>query len=488
MVKKSVKTIVFLLLFLILFLSITDVLCPKWFSGCHETHVTEQFYDMEKNSAQVCILGSSQIVYGLSSLEMYDKYGISAFSIGTANQSLLASYHWLKEVRKTQDVGYVIFDVSMLFEEDDESIVRKSFDTMRPSLNKLAAIWQHSRLEISDPFPTYLFKIIRYHTRWEDLDEKDFKLSIDMEASKVHRGGVISTSLRLVDYDQLIIDHDEYEDSLQMVDYQLEYFYKLAEYCDENGIELLLIKTPKDNWSRTKSELTQKVADGLGLTYLDFNTDENLQAFGFDPAEDMKDPDHLNFRGCIKLSDYLGAYLKEHYGLEDCTGNGDISEEEDALYAIDRENGLLKTAYDAGDYLSRLAGSRYDVVISVSAGVGEAWTPQLQQVLASYGLTADLSRITGENYVAHLQGGTAVSETLSAEPIEYNFTTMDGTAGTVRSINGSAESLPYLIGGDAKQFKQNGINILVYDNGRGERVEDATLYFDSGLGCMRVKR
>ena len=47
--------------------------------------------------------------------ELYDKYGITAYSLACQGQSTLISYYWLKEELQTQHLKAVVFDTYGFF-------------------------------------------------------------------------------------------------------------------------------------------------------------------------------------------------------------------------------------------------------------------------------------------------------------------------------------------------------------------------------------
>ena len=70
---------------------------------------TKIFYDEKKNSIEVAVLGSSQLVYGISCMRLLENYGISAYSLATGEQPVLCGYFYLREMTRRQNIKTVIY-------------------------------------------------------------------------------------------------------------------------------------------------------------------------------------------------------------------------------------------------------------------------------------------------------------------------------------------------------------------------------------------
>lgn len=367
--KNVLKAVAFLLVGVILIGGVSQVICGKWMDANKETYTTKEFYDLKDNSIEVFIVGSSQIVTGVSSMTMYENYGISAFGLGTGNAPMAGNYHWLKECEKTQDISMVAIEVSMLYEPTKQFLFRRAFDPMKLSRNKLEAVYEQSRAYDGDSVLSYVFPMIKYHDRWKELTEEDFVFH--EEDSLVYRGNVMKSGVKPVPYEKVIIDNDALRD-IEMEAEQLEYFEKILSYCKENGWDVVLFKTPKTSWSLSKSEGVKALAEQYGVPFLDFNYDKLMKEIKFDPMRDLRDADHPNLRGAEKISDYLGKYLQENYDLKDYRQDG-IDPVNMQLYHEDREDCYLKMSTEPMEYLENLNNDRYGVIVQLTGDISESW-------------------------------------------------------------------------------------------------------------------
>ena len=466
------KAVAFLLVGVILIGGVSQVICGKWMDANKETYTTKEFYDLKDNSIEVFIVGSSQIVTGVSSMTMYENYGISAFGLGTGNAPMAGNYHWLKECEKTQDISMVAIEVSMLYEPTKQFLFRRAFDPMKLSRNKLEAVYEQSRAYDGDSVLSYVFPMIKYHDRWKELTEEDFVFH--EEDSLVYRGNVMKSGVKPVPYEKVIIDNDALRD-IEMEAEQLEYFEKILSYCKENGWDVVLFKTPKTSWSLSKSEGVKALAEQYGVPFLDFNYDKLMKEIKFDPMRDLRDADHPNLRGAEKISDYLGKYLQENYDLKDYRQDG-IDPVNMQLYHEDREDCYLKMSTEPMEYLENLNNDRYGVIVQLTGDISESWNGAVQEKFAALGFKTDISAISGRNYVGVIERGNCVFEEAVVGPLDYSGSfdgRIDYTAWS--DIMYDEDDVKMEVAGEEEFFDEKGMNILVYDIAKGRILSEVAI-------------
>lgn len=488
--KKTqvIKTFVFIIIFVIMFVWVTDVLRAKWVTGTSVTTVQEQMYEQKKNSVDVLVLGSSQLVYGISSMRLLEEYGISAFSCATGEQPVLCAYFYLKEMERTQDIQTVIYDMSMLYEEEQEARFRKTLDSSPISINKIQTILEHRKSGYAESTWSYLFPIMKYHSRWDELAKKDYDYK-DLN-TEVFKGNIMSPEVsQKVSYDKMIVDNDEIDESLEMDAAQVKYFRQMVQYCEEKGIDLVLIKTPKQSWNKTCMLGAQKLADEYGLEYLDFNTEELLAASGIDVEADFWNGDHLNIRGAEKMTDYLAEYLLEHYEYRDGRKTNAYDAENVKLYQNDREDKYIQTAYNIDELLGRMNNERYELLISVSGDISSYWTKENQKAWELLGSSVDLATLGANHYAAYLQAGENRYEQTGEDTISYEGNLNSGTGFVLESNQNKGRSdVKIEISGKNASYKMKGLNVSVFDSKNKTVVDSFTIYSDEEQNGLAVYR
>ena len=159
-------------------------------------------------------------------------------------------------------------------------------------------------------FLEYVFPILRYHSRWNELTEDDLKYF--WKRDKVTHNGyymrVDALPARDVPEGKVLADYNFGE-----------------KLCEENGVELVLVKAPSlypywyDEWDGQMEDYAKehnlkyynflKAADEIGL---DFDTDT------YDAGL------HLNLSGAQKLSSYFGKILAEECGVKSRRGEAEL--------------------------------------------------------------------------------------------------------------------------------------------------------------------
>lgn len=288
------------------------LLTPKYMSGIIEGSLIEDYYKEEKNH-NVVFIGDCEVYENISPVTLWEKYGITSYIRGSAQQLIWQSYYLLEETLKYEKPEVAVFNVlSMKYDEPQkEAYNRMTLDGMKMSLSKLNSI-KASMLE-EENFIDYIFPLLRYHSRWSELSKEDFKYLFGKDKI-FHNGYYMRADVKPV---------TSVPKGKKLPDYQFgenSYYYldKMVELCKKNDIELVLIKAPSlypywyDEWEVQMEQYAEK----HDLKYVNFL--ELTDKMGIDFEKDTYDAGlHLNVFGAEKLADYFGNFLSETYNLED---------------------------------------------------------------------------------------------------------------------------------------------------------------------------
>ncbi len=311
--KKKLLINLSVLLLAVIILSVTQrLLMPKYMTSIFEGNLVEEYYDQEKDH-DVIFLGDCEVFSNFSPVTLWENYGITSYIRGSAEQSVWQSYYLLEETLKYEHPDAVVFNVLAMknSEPHKEEYNRLTLDGMRLSGSKISAI-KASMLE-DEQFITYIFPILRYHSRWSELTSEDFKYLFGKEKVS-HNGFLMRTDIKPLSYLPKPKELADYNFS-EKNNYYLE---RITALCKENDIELILIKAPSayPHWYDEWDEQIKKFAQVNELTYINFL---GLAAeIGIDYKTDTYDAGmHLNLSGAEKLTDYFGRILSEDFGLTD---------------------------------------------------------------------------------------------------------------------------------------------------------------------------
>lgn len=315
--KNIIKLIAFIILFLLLLNVVTIIITPKWIKSTDPAlSRIKGFYKEKKGTLDVIVIGNSDVGRGYSPITVWDEYGIASYNLGTSSQSMGLAYYLAKESLCYQTPNLMILDMNALYNEDDapEGEYRKLFDNIRLGKTKIEAIFDRN-LSISNKDKlSYIFPILRFHSRWSELEDKDFKKIKYSRYKKVsHKGMAVNADIKpYIDKAKYM---EEKGEKAKIPEKNLNYFKKIVKLCEDNNVKLLLIEIPSTKtWSLSKNKKTAELANEYGLKFIDYNIEENKNKINLDWNTDFADGGyHLNINGAEKISKDLGNIMINEY-------------------------------------------------------------------------------------------------------------------------------------------------------------------------------
>lgn len=316
--KKNLQwvllTAVFLVIFIIAFLRISEIFRKKY----TDADMVHSLYNLEKNSVDVLVLGSSHAYDGISPNVLWKEQGISAYVLGSPGQSISTAYLLLKEALKYQNPKVVMLE-GYGFKYDDyytkESSLRTAFDGVKLNDVKIEMVETYLADASLAEKMTYYIPFSKYHSRWNSLTKKDFRTN----KGSYLKGAWLTT--KVVEFDT-----PPKLDTVpgELTDLAAEYMEKIVGLCSKNGIELMLFMTPVTAGDmeeyvkiQNMNASVEQYAKDKGIPCLNTQFNENIS---FDYSKDFVDEGHLNLFGQEKLSAYMAEYLTNHYDLPDHRG------------------------------------------------------------------------------------------------------------------------------------------------------------------------
>lgn len=367
--RKNLKLIISAVLSLIIIFSVlfpAGVVLQNKFSTNKflDRQNIQEFYSLPKNSIDLLCIGSSQVMNGFVAGEIYGKYGIRAFGLGTCSQPVYAAYHWLLEAEKYQQPKMVLYEASRLYGTNVPLNYTKAFTEMKnTSAIKLKALMELD-LTVEDIL-TYYSDVYAFHSRFNELVKDDYAYLMGGN-KQTYLGAALSERL-FEDYE---LDEEDFvfsegDAAAEMKDKEnIEYFEKMVSYCKEKGIELVLFKTTKEDWSAAHHTGVKQLAEKHGIDFIDLNLEEAVNEIGFDFEADFIDPEHYNYYGAVKATDYVGRFIHENY--KDLKSEGHNEEYElryqNYLHAV--HNIKLGNCDTLDEILKYIDNDNYTIVIA----------------------------------------------------------------------------------------------------------------------------
>lgn len=286
---------------------------PKFQTELLEGGLIADYYQEDTKDHDVLFVGDCEVYEDFSPITLWEKYGITSYIRGSAQQLIWQSYYLLEDTLRYEKPDVVIFNVlSMKYgEPQHEPYNRMSLDAMPLSLTKLRAI-RASMLDDEEWF-SYIFPLLRYHSRWSELGAEDFQYLFTRRPVS-HNGYLMRVDVKpvtTIPTGKPLADYQFSENSYAYLD-------KMTALCKANDIDLILVKSPSiyPYWYEEWDEQIVEYAAENDLLYV--NTLDYTEEIGIDYNTDTYDAGlHMNLSGAEKMSDYFGRILAEDYGLED---------------------------------------------------------------------------------------------------------------------------------------------------------------------------
>ena len=314
MKKKIIASAVSVIAVLLVLTLAQALVVPKYVSNSPEGRLIGEYYS-EAGGHDVVFVGDCEVYESFIPAVMWEKYGISSYVRGSAQQLVWQSYYLLEETFKYEKPTVVVFNVLALKygEPQNEAFNRMTLDGMKWSSQKIASIG--ASMTADESFLDYVFPLLRFHSRITQLEGDDFRYIFCNTPAASHSGYLMQKGI--------VPMTEEVEEGRTLRDYTLpaesmEYLDKMKALCEENGAELVLIKAPTNSWAYwwydQWDEQIVDYAEKNDLVY--YNFIDETEAIGIDYSTDTYDEGvHLNVYGAEKMSEYFGKILAEKHGL-----------------------------------------------------------------------------------------------------------------------------------------------------------------------------
>ena len=311
--KKRIIILISSVLIVILLLGLLQMLVvPKYTDNTEGLLIGEYYAQTGEND--VIFVGDCEVYESFVPAVLYEKYGITSYIRGSAQQLVWQSYYLLEETFKKEMPKAVVFNVYALKygTPQDEAYNRMTLDGMRWSDSKYRAI--KASMTEGESMLDYAFPLLRFHSRITELESDDFKYMFsDKEVS--HSGYLMKKGV--------VPMTEEAENGRALLDYTLPesamtYLDMMRELCEKKGTELILVKAPTNTWGfwwydEWDAQIVE-YADKNDITY--YNFIKCKDEIGIDFSTDTYDEGmHLNVYGAEKLTEYFGEILKNEHGL-----------------------------------------------------------------------------------------------------------------------------------------------------------------------------
>ena len=286
--KKGAYIAVCILFSVLVYLYLCMVVTPKEItdSGGSLYYRGMGFLSEPEQSIDVMIYGNSDVYSGIIPAKLFSEYGYTSYASGRANQTTEEIVGLLNLTLTRQKPKVVLLETDCFFTKQK----RVNLDS-----------------------GNLLFAPFLYHSRWKELEKKDF-LEIPDRTGKVdlHKGFLPSRLTR----DSSAYGNymkDEGKAPAHITEKNREEIERFVTICKNEGIPVVFLELPSpSSWNYRKHQAVAALAKQHGVRFLDLNlAQENYRV---DLAGDFRDDgNHMNTVGADRATGYIGQYLSEEF-------------------------------------------------------------------------------------------------------------------------------------------------------------------------------
>lgn len=508
MKMKALKSVIFCAICVVLFFAVQHILMRDWADEDNLYYTIRGIQEIDEDALEILFIGSSVTETGISPMRLYEDTGICSYNLGTPAQSVVCSFFLLRDALKDHAPSLVIFDADGLFFDGDDKSWRYILDNLDLSQNKIEMAEAYENAVPGGDKWSAIFPIIKYHTRWSELNSNDFKFQKNVDYYSAGQYVFTTVTPSAMTRDDLTREESymlaaeqgkvkylengtegEYATEIPLYSATISennrnYLLKIKQLCENHGAQLILTKVPNmlspaintGSWTKSKYFLTKALADEYGIAYFDLLYDTES---GTDFATDTSDGGiHLNIRGAEKATQALEEYLVANYDLKKNSDPGYDAKLE--MYRAVRDMAYLQSEMSFDKYTERLERNkdRWTILIAAKDNYVSTSNPLNYDGFEKLGLQLISKGELWDSYVAVIDKGVVKYEGLSDRALTYST--------SLENINVSLTSLgwfsgwqtpPYasiIVNGQETAVNGEGINIVVYDNESGLVIDSAS--------------
>ena len=468
---------VFVLIFAVLFLTVTEVLRDKRVELEYDvTSKVKGFYEEPENTLDFVFVGSSQLYASIAPNVLFEEFGITAYDFAANEQPMWISYYYIKEALKHQSPKAIVLDVFTMYGDtyEQEGATRINLDDLPWNLNKIQAIRASVPRENRASF---YFELVKYHDTWNTLDAHKIQSSF-WDKRNVYRG-----------YSPFVVAHDYAEAAPDEVVMQTErepmgamakeWLDKIIDLCREENVDLILIKTPNGHAERQKLYLSvEDYAKEKQVPFLNMNTLFDGEA-------------HVNVLQAEKITRYVGEYLCGQYEIADKRKDPAFAQwHEDGRYFYHKKDMCVQVSTDdLKEYFEALAGKEWITLFAMKKSDAITFTDEEKAALVALGITPDYELEGQWCYLVLLKDGAAYKEGVQVSDVYEEIISLDGHEYKLsyEMKDGGNMVAGMEMDGENCSMRHDGINVFVYDPLLEEKVEYVAFDVVAGAQAIRVQ-
>lgn len=404
MIKNIVKITIKVILLMSAAFFVISLISPVFRKN--NSSSTTQLHYLPENSIDVLVLGSSHAQYSINPGVIYHDSGYYSFVMGSGCQPMIMSYYNLIEALKTQSPEVVLLDVFTMLPAQAVCYADGMFYNVASQFTGMTRIEAMQNIDNADKINEYLYDLAITHDRWKE----------DGYPSEGYLDGMFGyVSQQPNDFVyRHLVPRERSDETVQLKKKDVDALDAIINVCNENGIELILMKAMFDADQKNYDAL-QTVWDHAkekGIRILDFI--ERAEEVGLTLGM-HGDTWHNNTWGAYKTSKYIAQYLMKSELIHSHNELNELNELYQQLVALTTK-WIFQDNVDIYQLMDLAAEHDVSMVVKYTgtegySSIGQYESDTLQQI----GVHFNFIEQKHENYYAVIQNGEVVEE--SNQPI-----------------------------------------------------------------------
>lgn len=324
MIKGLIKIIIKGIILIGLLFLIINAINPLFTES--ETSVWSDFYTQDKNSVDILVLGNSHANAGIDKTIIEANLNAKVISLATKGQNIYQTYYCALEAYKYQTPKVLIIENFLFYER----LTLDEFIDQDPTTNDYLKRYltfegkrigevklMESKALFNGSVVENMFPAIKKHDQWNNFD----KIRKRIYEQDVKIG---NTGITVMDQDKVVAYnlHPKFElDKFNVLPDEHEALSQIVKLAKEKGTEQIILLTipffkgyrDRIDYNSLRDPLTKFAQENSNVKYLDLNSIFQTWDNTFFSNDPVGYNQHLNYKGAIKVSNYLASTLKSEF-------------------------------------------------------------------------------------------------------------------------------------------------------------------------------
>lgn len=325
MKRFTIKLIVLFCLLIALFTALNKIFTPF-----HFLEKTMIEYQKEKGNIDIVIFGSSHAHNSFDIRLLESELNLRSFNFGSTAQRIETTQLQMDQIINENNLKLIIVDIfSMsidnLENERSQQLQLKTLDYLPFTLNKIK---QSDIIFDKKYLPYALSPFLRKHSEWKDINFLSFSRDYNLNQNSSFYDGFYAAS-KSFNNKTWIKFENKYQGTTEDKNYndisssQKKRINKVIELANKSEVPILFTNSPSYvsdydiNYNKT-TKFIKRHLKKKNIPFIDFDQlrkGEKLQ------KKDFQDPNHLNTKGALKVTDSLVNYIRKRYQFRNIVDN-----------------------------------------------------------------------------------------------------------------------------------------------------------------------